>query len=153
MIQFRATLLVLAAFGVLALSQSGQSQTEGQKDKSLAKEGKETEDVDIDGYYTCRGIDNLKNYNGIAVISKKEEIYVVQWMIGTGGGFFGVGIRQGNTFAVSWALPGDVKGVVRGVNLYRIEKGPRLTGEWAALPGRGTVNRETLTFLKRLNEE
>jgi hypothetical protein len=137
-------LLAVAALGALALSQSGRSQTDTPKTPV---------EIEIDGYYTCKGIDNLKNYTGIAVITKKEEVYVVQWMVGMGAGFYGVGIRQGDTLAVSWALPGDVKGVVRGINMYHIEKGPRLVGEWATLPGRGTVNRETLTFLKRLDSE
>jgi hypothetical protein len=153
MIRFRTMLLAVAALGVLALSQSGRSQTEGTKSAAPAPETKAATEIDIDGYYTCKGIDNLKNYNGIAVITKKEEVYVVQWMVGMGASFFGVGIRQGDTLAVSWALPGDVKGVVRGINVYHIEKGPRLVGEWATLPGRGTVNRETLTFLKKLDSE
>jgi hypothetical protein len=153
MVRFRTLLVVLAALALLALSQSGRSQTDASKAAAPAKETKEAEETDIDGYYVCKGIDNLKGYTGVAVITKKDEVYVVQWMVGTGGGFFGVGIRQGNTLAVSWAIPGDVKGVVRGINMYHIEKGPRLVGEWATLPGRGTVNRETLTFLKRLDSE
>jgi len=152
MIRFRTLLLVLATLGFLALSQPGRSQTDAPK-VAVAKETKPAEEIDIDGYYSCKGIDNLKNYTGIAVITKKDEVYVVQWMIGLGGGFFGVGIRQGNTLAVSWAIPGDAKGVVRGINVYQVEKGPRLVGEWATLPGRGTVNRETLTFLKKADSE
>ena len=153
MVRFRTMLLALAALALLALSQSGRSQTDNPKATSAAKETKAAEESDIDGYYVCKGIDNLKSYTGIAVITKKDEVYVVQWMVGMGAGFFGVGIRQGDTLAVSWAIPGDVKGVVRGINVYHIEKGPRLTGEWATLPGRGTVNRETLTFLKRTDSE
>jgi len=153
MIRFGTTLLVVAALGVLSLSQSGRSQTEAPQEAPQGKDTKPAPEIDIEGYYSCKGIDNLKNYNGIAVITKKEEVYVVQWMVAMGGGFYGVGIRQGNTLAVSWAIPGDAKGVVRGINVYQIEKGPRLAGEWATLPGRGTVNRETLTFLKKLDAE
>jgi hypothetical protein len=152
MIRFRTLLLAVAALGVLALSQFGRSQTDAPN-AGASQEKKPVADIDIDGYYSCKGLDNLKNYSGIAVITKKEEVYVVQWMVAMGGGFYGVGIRQGNTLAVSWALPGDSKGVVRGINVYQIEKGPRLVGEWATLPGRGTVNRETLTFLKKLESE
>jgi hypothetical protein len=153
MIRFRTLLLAFAALGVLALSQSGRTQTEVTKNVAPVRETKASAETEIDGYYVCKGIDNLKDYTGITVITKKEEVYLVQWMVGMGGGFFGVGIRQGDTLAVSWALPGDVKGVVRGINMYHIEKGPRLVGEWATLPGRGTVNRETLTFLKKLDSE
>ncbi len=49
-------------------------------------------------------------------------------------------------------MAGD-KGLVRGVNLYRIEPGPRLVGRWATLPGPGYMQNESLTFLKDLEEE
>lgn len=90
---------------------------------------------DISGYYTCKGLEaGGKSYTGVAVISRKGDVYVVQWMVGSGSTFTGIGIRQGNTFSASWALASD-KGLVRGVNTYRIETGPRLVGRWATLPG------------------
>ena len=76
-------------------------------------------------------------------------------VIGSGSNFTGIGIRQGNTFAASWALPGE-RGLVRGVNVYRVEPasgGPRLTGRWASMPGPGALQSETLTFLKHMEEE
>ena len=109
--------------------------------------------ADISGYYNCKGQEaGGKKYSGIAVITKKSEVYLVQWMIGTGSTFSGIGIRQGNTLAVSWTLPAE-RGVVRGVNLYRIEAGPRLNGRWATVPGPGVMQSETLTFLKAVEEE
>lgn len=109
---------------------------------------------DITGYYTCRGVDGKGGaYTGVAVISKQKEVYAVQWTIGIGSAFIGIGIRQGDTLAVSWAMPGDKAGVIRGINLYHIEPGPRLVGQWATLPGNGTINIETLSLLKRLQEE
>jgi hypothetical protein len=109
---------------------------------------------DITGYYTCRGVDGKGgSYTGVAVISRQKEVYVVQWTIGVGSAFVGLGIRQGETLAVSWAIPGDKAGVVRGINMYHIEPGPRLTGQWATLPGNGVINTETLSLLKRLGEE
>ena len=110
--------------------------------------------TDISGYYACNGREGVgKTYNGVALITKKNDVYVVQWMIGPGAAFFGIGIRQGETLACSWAIPGDKGGVVRGVNLYRIESGPRLVGRWTSFPGDGSIRTETLTFLKRLGEE
>jgi hypothetical protein len=53
---------------------------------------------------------------------------------------------------VSWSITGD-RGVVRGVNLYQIQSGGRQTGRWATLPGPGLMQTETLTFLKKLDEE
>ncbi|MFO0865051.1 MAG: hypothetical protein U0744_10435 [Gemmataceae bacterium] len=113
-----------------------------------------TEEVgDLDGYYTCKGMElGGKTYSGICVITKKNEVYLVQWMVGVGSTFSGLGIRQGNNLAVSWTLPSE-KGIVRGVNLYRIEPGPRLTGRWATLPGPGMMQSETLTFLKALDKD
>jgi hypothetical protein len=141
------TLVLFAAAG-LAPDRIDTARLSGRADRPGDQEV-----VDIAGYYTCRGREaNGKPYTGIAVITKAKEIYVVQWTIGVGSTFVGVGIRQGNTLAVSWAQGAD-KGVVRGINLYRIEKGPMLNGRWATLPGDGTLKTETLTFLKRLGEE
>lgn len=109
--------------------------------------------AEITGYYTCKGQEaGGKKYSGVAVVSKKGEVYLVQWMIGSGSTFSGIGIRQGNTLAVSWAIPNE-RGMVRGVNLYRIDSGPRLNGRWATVPGPGVLQSETLTFLKSLDEE
>jgi hypothetical protein len=108
---------------------------------------------DISGYYVCEGSEGPnKKYKGIAVITKKEDIYLVQWVIGTVT-FYGVGIRQDNTLAVGWAIPSDKGGVVRGVTQYQIEPGPRLSGRWAALPSDGTMRTETLSFLKKLDDD
>ena len=116
----------------------------------------ETEVGDISGYYTCKGMEvGGKTYIGVCTISRKGDVYVVQWVIGSGSNFTGIGIRQGNTFAASWAIPGE-RGIVRGVNVYRVETasgGPRLTGRWASMPGPGALQSETLTFLKQMDEE
>jgi hypothetical protein len=111
---------------------------------------------DISGYYTCKGMEvGGKTYNGVAVISRKSDVYVIQWMIGSGSTFTGLGIRQGNTFAASWAIPNE-RGLIRGINVYRIETisgQPRLTGRWASMPGPGALQSETLTFLKQMEED
>ncbi len=144
---FCTTLLVATL--LTAPTNRPDAKTTGKADTFKDKEA-----GDISGYYTCKGSEGLgKNYSGIAVITKKRDVYLIQWVIGAGGGYFGVGIRQGDTLAASWAIPGDKGGVVRGVNLYRIEPGPRLIGRWTAIPGDGAVKTETLTFLKRLDEE
>src|SRR5262245_55338044 len=109
---------------------------------------------DLSGYYTCKGVETGgKAYSGICTLSKKNEIYVVQWMVGGGAAFSGIGIRQGNTLAVSWTMPGEKGGIIRGVNLYRIETGPRLAGRWASVPGPGLLQSETLTFLKQMEDD
>ena len=108
---------------------------------------------DISGYYSCKGVEaGGKSYSGVAVIAKKNDVYLVQWMVGGGSTFSGVGIRQGDTLSASWALPAE-RGIIRGINVYRIETGPRLVGRWASVPGPGIVQTETLTFLKKLDPE
>ncbi|MEK7663964.1 MAG: hypothetical protein AAB340_00740 [Patescibacteria group bacterium] len=106
------------------------------------------------GYYTCKGKEaSGKDYKGITVIARRNDIYIVTWVIGGSSTFTGVGIRRGNTLAVSWVMPTGEKGIVWGVNLYKIEPGPRLVGYWATLPGNGLVQRETLIFIKDIEED
>ena len=139
--------LVVAALGTLA------PHSPDTKVAKAEKAGLEQEVGDISGYYTCRGVETGgKAYSGVAVISKKNEVYVVQWMVGGGSTFAGIGVRQGSTFSASWAISGE-RGLTRGVNMYKIEPGPRLVGRWATLPGTGSLQSETLTFLKNIEEE
>lgn len=110
------------------------------------------ENAEIDGFYSCKGKEaGGKSYSGVCVIAKKGDIYLVSWMIGAGSTFSGVGIRQGNSLSVSWAMAGD-RGLVRGVNVYTIQSN-RLVGRWATLPGPGLVQTETLTFLKGAEDD
>jgi hypothetical protein len=116
----------------------------------------EPEMADISGYYTCKGKEaGGKNYSGICVLTKKGDVYLISWVVGGGANFTGIAIRQDNNLAASWAIGSD-KGIVRGVNLYRIESaanGPRLSGRWASVPGPGIQQEERLTFLKKLDPE
>jgi hypothetical protein len=111
------------------------------------------ENGDISGYYTCKGKEaSGKLYSGIAVVTRQREVYLIQWMIGAGATFTGIGIRNGDTLSASWALPGDKGAMIRGANIYKIEPGPRLVGHWASIPGPGVVQHETMTFLKKVEE-
>lgn len=141
-------LLLVAAVSAVTANRPDVQSPMGKADKRI-----DPEIADISGYYTCKGAEaSGKNYTGIAVIAKKNDVYVIQWVVGVGNTFTGIGIRQGNTFAASWALGTD-KGTVRGVNVYKVEPGPRLVGRWATLPGPGVTQSETLTFLKALEKE
>ena len=87
-------------------------------------------------------------------MTKKNDVYVIQWVIGTSN-FSGIAIRQGDNLAASWAISTE-KGIIRGANLYRVESssaGPRMVGRWASIPGPGVQQNETLTFLKKLEAE
>jgi hypothetical protein len=146
----RKTVLALIAFSFLAANRPDTPVARAKGDKLTPDQ----QLTDITGYYTCKGQEvGGKSYSGIAVISKKNDIYLVQWVVGPGSTFLGVGIRQGNTLAASWAMPAEKAGLIRGINLYKIETGPRLVGQWATLPGPGVYQTETLTFLKPLERD
>ena len=144
----RTTLLLAVAFCALAANRNDVpiKPVKLEKRRPLAATN------DLTGYYVCRGREaNGKSYSGIAVISKKNDIYMVQWVIGSGSTFVGVALRQGDTLATSWAIPNE-KGVIRGVNMYKIYPGPRLVGEWTTLPGPGVTQTEELEFLKKVDD-
>jgi len=150
--------VLLCALALVAINSGTSSGTKPGKPAVQSAKADVTKNVptevgDISGYYSCKGVEaGGKAYSGIAVIMKKNDVYVMQWMVGGGATFTGVAIRQGDTLAASWAMPSD-KGIIRGVNLYRIESGPRLVGRWASAPGPGVVQNETLTFLKKADPE
>ena len=136
-------------------------------DPQLAKGGKDgkptpnlrqvqPEVADLSGYYTCKGQEaGGKNYTGVVVLTKKNDVYLITWIVGGGSNFSGIAIRQGSNLAASWSIPSE-RGIVRGVNLYRIDTGatgPRLSGHWASVPGPGIQQQETLTFLKKLDTD
>ena len=114
------------------------------------------EAADVSGYYVCKGQEaGGKKYNGIVVLNKKNDVYLISWVVGGGSTFNGIAIRQGDSLAASWTMTTE-RGLVRGINLYRIEAGkdgPRLIGRWASVPGPGLQLEETLTFLKKLEVE
>jgi len=143
----RRSLLLVAA--CLAVAANRPDTPAGKADQKEI----DPEIGDLSGYYTCKGVElGGKSYSGIAVITKKNDVYVIQWVVGGGSNFVGIAVRQGSTFAASWSLPSDKGGILRGVNVYKIEPGPRLVGRWATLPGHGHLQNETLTFLKHLDD-
>jgi hypothetical protein len=116
----------------------------------------QAEVADLSGYYTCKGQEaGGKAYSGICVLTKKNEVYLIQWVVGNGSNFNGIAIRQGNTLAASWSIVSE-RGIVRGVNMYKVEStnnGAKLSGRWASVPGPGVQQTETLSFLKKLDTE
>lgn len=112
---------------------------------------------DISGYYSCEGTEAKgSKYHGIVTIVRKADIYVVTWSIGEGSNFVGVGVKLGDNLSVGWAMPVGEGKVVRGVNVYRVDgtkERPKLVGRWATIPGNGTVQSETLTFIKGMEKD
>jgi hypothetical protein len=98
------------------------------------------EEIEIIGYFTCEGQTLEGTYDGVVVISKKRDTYLVRWIFQSGQKIIGSGMREGNTLWVGWSDQTTI-----GVCRYRIElenDRPRLVGD------RGT--NEKMTFLKPL---
>ena len=150
---YGSVFLVLSALELLG-STANPQLSQDKKGPNLRQV--EPEAADLSGYYTCKGQEaGGKNYTGIVVLTKKNDVYLIQWVVGGGANFSGIAIRQGNTVAASWSIPNTTGGIVRGVNLYRVEtttSGPRLVGRWASVPGPGIQQTETLTYLKKLDD-
>lgn len=104
----------------------------------------------LEGVYVSEGKDeDGKTIRGAATIYKVGEVFLVQFITAQAGGSKGIGIRQGDTFAVGWVY--ENKG--QGVTLYKIGA-KTLSGKWAGIPGKGRMNAETLTFVRGLpNDE
>lgn len=142
---------------LLLLAFASPSSPDVKKEEKSPRPPMVQEAADLSGYYTCKGEEaGGKKYSGLVVLTKRNEVYVMQWIMGGGSNFTGIAIRQGNQLAASWAIPNDKGQIVRGINLYRIEStsnGPRLVGRWASLPGPGVQQEEILSFLKKLETD
>jgi hypothetical protein len=99
-------------------------------------------DVDITGYYAEQDGEFTK-------ISKVGDVY--QYLQHTkGGDWLGVAIRDGDSLSIGWQRSDRAN---LGVSVYKIEKGdkgPTLTGGWAAYPGGGIV-KDSLTWSRKVD--
>lgn len=102
------------------------------------------QDIALDGVYRSEGVnpDGTK-YRGTVEIAKDDQTYLVRWLARQVTSI-GIGIVKGDVLAVSYYTGTNI-----GVALYRIEKGPRLTGEWTVLGADGQRYPETLTKMGR----
>ncbi len=149
-------IMVSAFFAVALAATFSQGEPSTPPKEILPDPRKEETKPDISGYYTCKGQEaGGKNYSGIVTLMKKNDVYLISWVVGGGSNFSGIAIRQGDNLAASWSITTE-RGLVRGVNLYRVENGasgPRLAGKWASVPGPGVQQQETLSFLKKIDTE
>jgi len=141
---------------LVASSLIGSPDSKKSKEDPPSARPMDPDMANLTGYYSCKGQEaGGKKYTGVVFLEKKNDVYLIQWTVGNGSNFAGIAIRQGNILAASWSITTD-RGIVRGVNLYRVEAGtdgPRLVGRWASVPGPGIQQAETLTFLKKIEEE
>jgi hypothetical protein len=92
------------------------------------------------GVYECHGMGaDGRAYRGAVIIQPDGDRFFLQWIIAAQRSAVGLGIRNGDSLAVSF-FSADAGGVV----LYRIE-GERLIGHWSAPLTDGRVFEETLT--------
>jgi hypothetical protein len=119
----RKLLLLLALIPVLSLTVPASIQVQN-----------------LNGTYQAEGVGpNGRKYRGIVEIIKHDQTYRLKWTVAPDGVYFGIGILKGDELAVSYL------GQVLGVVLYKIEKGPRLVGDWTVVGADGQVYSETLT--------
>lgn len=96
-------------------------------------------DTDLSGVYRCDGVNGDGSpYRGVVVIARHRDAYQVQWTFGGRTRAVGLGIRTGNTLAVSYVSSSS------GVVLYEIKEG-NLVGRWTVAGAGGVLSTETLT--------
>lgn len=103
------------------------------------------------GYYACDGKTSAgKRYDGVVVIEKVHDVYVVQW---TNGSTItnGIGQHVDDLLVVGWKMQGE--GGAIGVTVYRLGKDNTLTGTYVSNPGNGKQCTETLNLLRRLTRQ
>ena len=149
-------LAIALALSVIGIGDIFATPEQQKKSKETPKLEVKELPGDLSGFYTCKGQEvGGKNYSGIVVLTKKNDVYLMSWVVGGGSTFNGIAIRQGDQLAASWTIATE-KGLVRGINLYQCKMsptGPRLVGRWASVPGPGIQQSEVLTFLKKLEPE
>ena len=95
---------------------------------------------DLAGTYRCEGLSPTgKPYRTVVEISKDDQTYVVTWYSREGPAI-GIGILRNDTLSVSYFTGQNV-----GIVVYRVEKGPTLTGQWSILGADGQLYPEVLT--------
>ena len=96
---------------------------------------------DLSGIYECDGRNgDGSRYEGYVVIARHGDTYRVQWIFESRRGATGIGIRDGNTLAVSY---------FGGLAMYRID-GAQLVGRWTVPDAQGVLSSETLNRVKDL---
>jgi uncharacterized protein (TIGR03067 family) len=97
-------------------------------------------DREITGHYTAKTIDpSGKTITGKAIIEKQGDAYFVLYQQGEGVAFIGIGLREGDTFSVSWR-----NNLQSGLSVYKIGEGRKLTGHYTVLGGNGAIHEESL---------
>jgi hypothetical protein len=96
--------------------------------------------IDVTGTYEVVGANPSDGeYKGKAEITKDGDLFEIKWTIGDNESYEGVGILQGDIFAVSFKT-----GTTHGVVSYKVSI-EKLDGKWGQADKSGKVFMETLT--------
>jgi hypothetical protein len=80
----------------------------------------------------------------VATVERLGDAYRATYRDGGGVQFVGVGLRDGDRLSVRWAARDQA-----GIGVHRIERGPKLVGQFTPLGGGGVIGQETLTVAKK----
>ena len=109
---------------------------------------KQVQDIgDVSGLYWYS---DGKNVAGTVTIRKVGDVHFVRWTLADTMDYFGVGVRKGDTFSVSWGYSSAERSMfVRGLSLWKIE-GKGMSGSWCSMPGDGKMSKESIQFISPL---
>jgi uncharacterized protein (TIGR03067 family) len=104
------------------------------------------EQIDIVGKYRSELVES--NGHVVAtqvVIERRGDAYQATYTVDNRVLFIGTALRRGDLLAMCWISAGQA-----GVSVYKIEKGPKLVGEYTNLAGLGLTGKEVLTPWRRV---
>jgi uncharacterized protein (TIGR03067 family) len=105
------------------------------------------ESIEIAGRYTSELVEATgRTVTTEAVVERRGDGYLVTYTLDGKLLFVGTALRKGNTLSMCWVSSGQA-----GVSQYRIEKGPKLVGEYTTLAGIGVTGTEVLKPWRRVD--
>jgi uncharacterized protein (TIGR03067 family) len=105
------------------------------------------EQVEIVGKYRSELVDAKgKVVSTQVLIERRGDAYQATYTLGDKVLFVGTALRRGDLLSMCWISSGQA-----GVSVYKIEKGPKLTGEYTTLGGIGVTGKEVLTPWRKLD--
>ena len=104
--------------------------------------------IEIVGKFRSETIESSgRKLTNEVTIEKRGDAYLLSYRNSSGGLIYvATGIRTGDTLSTCWVSAGQA-----GVSVYKIEKGPKLTGEYTPLAGVGLLTPETLVPFRRID--
>lgn len=104
--------------------------------------------IEIVGKFRSETIESSgRKLTNEVTIEKRGDAYLLSYRNSDGGLIYvATGIRNGDVLSTCWVSAGQA-----GVSVYKIEKGPKLVGEYTPLAGVGLLTPETLVPFRRID--